>query len=339
MRSTRLAAFAAAASVALSACSERSRPAHGEATSLIIVAVDSLWSAVESEVTTALAPRIFAVTDEAAFVLTQISPADPTWRELRNFRQVLPIGLATDAWVAPVLEEYPAGEPPAIVEAQNIWASGQGVTAVVLPETDPQGALRSVLPQLGSLLDRRFREYALSRMFASRADTALRDTLERTAGFSLLLPNVYRRTVVGDTHVFRHHAEMGGELMRTITIAARPGVTATPTRQMALAWRDSLSGTAFDLIQTVDTAQIQERTIEGDTAGFEVQGVWRSADPAWPAAGPFIDRIVPCPAQDKTYFIDAWLFAPGKKKYEYMIQLQTILNSFRCGNAAAAAGA
>jgi hypothetical protein len=48
---------------------------------------------------------------------------------------------------------------------------------------------------------------------------------------------------------------------------------------------------------------------------------------------------VPCPAQDKTYFIDAWLFAPGKKKYEYMIQLQTILNSFRCGSAAAAAGA
>jgi hypothetical protein len=338
MRSTRLATLAAV-SVALLACSDRGRPAHGEATSLIIVAVDSLWSSVESDVMTALAPRIFAVTDEATFAVTQISPADSTWRQLRNFRQVIPIGLATDAWVAPALEEHAAGELPAIVETQNVWASGQGVTAVVLPENDPQGALRTILPQLGSQLDRRFREYALSRMFASRADTALRDTLERTAGFSLLLPNVYRRTVVGNTHVFRHHAEMGGELMRTITIASRPGTTAPPTRQLAITWRDSLSGTAFDLIQTVDTARIQERTLEGDAGGFEVQGVWRSADPSWPAAGPFIDRIVSCPAQDRTYFIDAWLFAPGKKKYEYMIQLQTILNSFRCGSAAAAAGA
>jgi len=338
MRSTRLATFAAA-SVALLACTDRGRLAHGEATSLIIVAVDTLWSPVESDVATALAPRHVAVTDEASFVITQISPADPAWRDLRNFRQVIPIGLATDAWVAPVLEKRPAGELPAIVEVQDVWANGQGVTAVVLPESDPQGALRSVLPQLGSLLDQRFRQYALSRMFASRADTALRDTLERTAGFSLLLPNVYRRTVVGSTHVFRHHAEMGGELMRTITIASRPGVTASPTRQMAITWRDSLSGTAYDLLQTVDTAHIQEHTLEGDPAGLEVQGVWQSADPGWPAAGPFIDRIVSCPAQNRTYLIDAWLFAPGKKKYEYMIQLQTILDSFRCGAAAAAAGA
>jgi hypothetical protein len=338
MRYARLATLAVA-SVALLACTDRARPAHGEATSLIVLAVDSLWSAVETDVLTALMPRIFAVTDETTFEVTQISPADPTWRDLRNFRQVIPIGLPTDSWVAAALKNESAGELPAIVEEQNVWAAGQGVTAVVLPEDDPEGALRSILPQVSALLDRRFREYALTRMFASRADTALRDTLARTAGFALLLPNVYRRTMVGNTHVFRHHAELGGVLMRTITIASRPGVVAQPTREMAITWRDSLSGTAFDLVQTVDTVRVQERMLEGDPGGFEVQGVWASADPAWPAAGPFIDRIVACPAQDRTYFIDAWLFAPGKKKYEYMIQLQTILNSFRCGSAAAASGA
>ena len=35
--------------------------------------------------------------------------------------------------------------------------------------------------------------------------------------------------------------------------------------------------------------------------------------------------------QDRMYLLDAWLYAPGKEKYEYMIQLQTILGSFRCG--------
>ena len=30
------------------------------------------------------------------------------------------------------------------------------------------------------------------------------------------------------------------------------------------------------------------------------------------------------------YLIDAWLYAPGRDKYEYMIQLEEILGSFRC---------
>ncbi len=71
---------------------------------------------------------------------------------------------------------------------------------------------------------------------------------------------------------------------------------------------------AYDLRQQVDTAQIHTREIEG--GALEVQGVWMSADPSWPAGGPFIDRVVPCPAQDRTYLLDAWLYAPGKRKYE-----------------------
>ncbi len=37
-----------------------------------------------------------------------------------------------------------------------------------------------------------------------------------------------------------------------------------------------------------------------------------------------------CPT--RTYFIDAWLYAPNEPKYEYMLQLQEILGSFRCAS-------
>ena len=40
---------------------------------------------------------------------------------------------------------------------------------------------------------------------------------------------------------------------------------------------------------------------------------------------------VACPAQDRLYFLDSWLYAPGKDKWEYIIQLETILQTFRCG--------
>ena len=339
MRSTGFAAFAVA-SVVLVACTGRDRPAHGEASSLIIIAADSLWAAIEPALTAALEPRIFTVRDEATFDVTHISPFDPNWTELRRFRQVLPIGLAGDGWVADALER--GGQPaevPGIVETQDVWANRQGVTAVVLPQDDPVGALRVILPDLGTLLDNRFRQYALSRMFVTRADTSLRDSLENSAGFSLLVPNVYDRTDMGSTQVFRHHAELGGVIMRAITVTWREGTGAEPTRDMAVAWRDSVAGYAFDMPQSVDTTRIEERPLQQDAGGLEVQGVWSSTDPSWPAAGPFTDRIVVCPAQNRTYFIDAWLFAPGKKKYEYMIQLQTILDSFGCGDETAAPAA
>jgi hypothetical protein len=31
------------------------------------------------------------------------------------------------------------------------------------------------------------------------------------------------------------------------------------------------------------------------------------------------------------YLLDAWLYAPGRPKHEFMIQLSTILDTFRCG--------
>ena len=66
-------------------------------------------------------------------------------------------------------------------------------------------------------------------------------------------------------------------------------------------------------------------------AAIQIQAQWRNPpERGWPAGGPFITRAVTCESQDRTYYVDAWLYAPGKEKYEYMIQLETILDSFRC---------
>ena len=48
-----------------------------------------------------------------------------------------------------------------------------------------------------------------------------------------------------------------------------------------------------------------------------------------------LSRIVQCPAQNRTYFLDGWLYAPGGQRgtrYEYIVQLQTILDTFECAN-------
>jgi hypothetical protein len=44
-----------------------------------------------------------------------------------------------------------------------------------------------------------------------------------------------------------------------------------------------------------------------------------------------LTRLVQCP--EYVYLVDSWLYAPGRAKYEYMVQLQTLLDSFRCASA------
>jgi len=67
---------------------------------------------------------------------------------------------------------------------------------------------------------------------------------------------------------------------------------------------------------------------------YQIRAIWSNPpELQWPAAGPFVTRAVICPQQNRMYLLDAWLYAPGKDKYEYMIQLETILDSFQCGPA------
>ncbi|MGH7504809.1 MAG: DUF4837 family protein, partial [Longimicrobiales bacterium] len=223
-------------------------------------------------------------------------------------------------------------DAPATVERQNVWARGQLVTAIVVPPEAGADAVMDRLPEVSALLDERYRAYARARMYVSGADTALADTLDATRGYRMVLPSVYDRQVLPRADVFRNHAEMGGVLLRTILVTWRPGVEAEPAPEKLLAWRDSAAAVAYDPGQTVERDRIETHAMELDGRhALEVQGIWTSVDTSWPAAGPFMVRAVPCPRQNRTYYLDAWLYAPGKSKYEYMIQLQTLLDTFRCG--------
>jgi hypothetical protein len=333
MRYARI-AYAIAALAAATGCSpDRAGPALGTEDSVIVLAMDSLWSQVSDRVQAVLEPRIFTVRDEKTFELTQGSPMDSTWLDLRRFRNVIAIGSPGDAWIQPAIDAHGgAVEPPAVVETENVWSRGQRVTALVLPPGDPD-AVAGLLDQVGDSLDARFRRYALSRMFLSGVDSALADTLWEQRAYSLMLPEIYERTAYEDADVFTSISQVQGVLVRTIYVGWREGIVEEPTVDVALAFRDSASTREYEPQHDVQRDRVESRRVP--TSGreaFEVQGVWTSRDQSWPAAGPFILRIIPCHAQNRTYFVDAWVYAPGRAKYEYMIQLHTILDTFRCGD-------
>jgi hypothetical protein len=332
MKSARLSILLAV--LALSAC-ERSPQAMGTVNSIIVLAPDSVWQAIGDSMVTALEPRIFTVRDERTFEVTQITPADPRWSELRRFRQVLTIGAAGDAWVQPALEARRAREvSPGVFQAREVWARNQMVTAVVLPDGADAAAALPRVPTIAQMIDSTFRAYATQRMFMSGPDTVLRDSLRRTEGFSILLPNVYA-SLSRDPHIslFQSSTQVGGDLVRSVLITYMEGMLPLEPNAL-LAWRDSVAAMEYrpPLISVRDRLQSQEMQLNG-AAALEVQGIWDGSDPTWPMSGPFIARAVQCPALNRTYLLDAWLYSPGRAKYEYMLQLQTILNTFECAAA------
>lgn len=319
--------------LALAACGDKG-PAYGDPNSIIAVMTPELWETVSEDVYDALEPTVLTVRDEKAFTVTYQDPNDRYWRNLKRFKQMLVVGTDEQAWVQQAIAEAPA--PPAagsFAQIPDVWSRGQTVTLLRLSAADAAGELRAHLAEIRGLLDEQYRAYARNRMYMSGVDTALADTLQHEAGFRLLLPVVYRWMRTDSTFVFRNDNPDPSELIRQIGVAWRSPAPATIGVDAVLTWRADLVASSYSEPQdfiaegmTVDTVSFDDRTV------LEIRAQWRNPpDRGWPAGGPLIARVVTCDAQDRTYLLDSWLYAPGFEKYEYMIQLETLLDTFECG--------
>lgn len=310
--------------------------AYGDPNALIVAAPAEWWPMIEDSVTTVLSPTVQTVREESTFRITYQDPTQENWVRLRKFKEILLIGGPEHPWVAEALETLPDTTeiiPPDLLHTRDVWARGQHVTIILV---DPEGdipyqvnfRLRWVLDDLVE----RFLAGVRSRMFVSGRDSALADSLRELAGFSLLLPEVYRWAREDSVFIFRNDNPDPSELIRQFTVTWRSPVPDDVPTDSLLDWRRSISEEFFNYPQVVDRETVETTYPPFPFAEvFQVRGAWSNPpESVWPAAGPFILWGVHCPWQDRLYMVDAWLYAPGKDKWEYMIQLQEILDSFRC---------
>jgi hypothetical protein len=302
--------------------------AVGDVNAVIVAMPTEAWTSIGADVEAALDERAFSVRDERVFRVTHVEPAGPDWDNLRRFRQLLLIGRPSDPWMETALDRVRGSLPPlpAVVEARDPFALNQNATLVVLPEGSDFSAARPLLPDVGARLLERFHLYSRQRMYASGADSVLADSLRSAHGFSVLLPEVYYgRQLEPNVFVFRNDHPDPSQLIRSVLISWREG-TADVAAADLRGWRDQLAQRFYDPAQ-ITADEIQSRPLEN---GLQVQGIWSNPPDEWPAAGPFIARAVRCAQQNRTYLIDTWLYAPGREKYEYLLQLNTILGTFAC---------
>lgn len=315
--------------------------AWGDHNAVIVVTHRDWWPELEDTIQTVLSPSIVTVREERTFRITLQDPTEATWPSLRKFREELLIGGPDDPWIAEALATLdPEVEvaPPQILETEDVWAKGQNVTIILVDKDgDVAYQVSSRLPDVHTILTERFLRESRERMFFTGRDTALVDSLQNLAGFSLLVPVVYDWGREDSVFVFRNDNPSPAELIRQFGVTWRHPAPMNLDGDSLLDWRRQVSETAYTYPQVVDRETVTSRfpTARGAEI-FEVRGTWRNPpETPWPAAGPFIVWGVNCPHQDRLYLIDAWLYAPGVDKWEYMIQLETILSTFKCGRVTA----
>ena len=180
-------------------------PAVGSPDQIVIAAAPSLWDEIGARLRVVLEPTPFPLPGEQAFELTHVDPTAEAWSEQRRARQLLLIGSAEDPWIAEALERRPGPPPPApsLTDVGDVWATGQQVLALLLPDDDPGGTLEGRLGDLRTTYEQRYREYVIGRMFPDGPDQVLADSLQTIAGFDLLVPKGFRWIEDRDVHLFR----------------------------------------------------------------------------------------------------------------------------------------
>jgi hypothetical protein len=305
--------------------------AFGDRNSIIALAESALWEEVGPDVMETLEQRVFTTRPERKFEVTYLSVGDTLWEDMRIWQQVVVLGSRENGAVRRILDasSTPAPDPPAIVQAEEVWARNQLATALLLPPEGQADAVRGLLSELYGLLERRYDEWVLERMYTTGVNDSLAEALA-DYGFSLQLPNVYLFSVEDSLFRFGNPYRQGDtDLLRSILLTWRSG-TDEVTPESLRAWRQTIGETQYDLPQDMLEEGMGSGAIEvSGLPGLELRGVWQDRA-EFPAAGPFITRTIACPQQDRTYYIDAWLFAPGTDKYPYLRQLEILLDSFRC---------
>jgi hypothetical protein len=323
------AAASLAALVILSLAGCKAPQAFGDRHSIIVRADPALWSQVDSVVMNTLEQRAYTTRPERIFNVTFVAADDTVWQNLRNWHEVLVLGTRDD----PITDDLvnPNVAPPAVAQTTDVWARGQAVTAVLLPEDNQADAVSEVLPGLYSELRARYDDWVIERMYTTGVNDSLGRALQEY-GFTLQLPNVYAHSREDSLFRFGNAYRQGdSDLLRSMLLTWREG-TDPVTQDSLAAWRKMTGDTYHEPAQDIVEGGIRYDSVEvGGLQALEFRGVWQDrAD--FPAAGPFVTRAIVCPSQNRTYYIDAWVFAPGKDKYPYLRQIEILLDTFRCGD-------
>jgi len=309
-----------------------SEPTVGDPNQVVAVAAPELWGAMEHELRAAVERRVSGVRDEKVFTVVPQEPYGEAWEERSRAPLLVVVGELHDAWIQEAVENVePPPRDPGLYRATNVWAEGQVVNALVVPGTESEEDLEEYLAALYAQLHADFRALVRARMYASGADTELADTLWEREGFGILVPNSYSWSKTDSTFLFRPDSEEEEGVERLIAVTWMNPAPPSLEMDEVLAWRARTAREHYGEPQQVGARVTAERLSFAGYVALEIRGPWtRRGSDGERQEGSLLTRVAVCEGQNRAYLLDSWVYAPGAETWEFVVQLETILDTFRC---------
>lgn len=315
-------------------------PAYGSDNAIVAVVDPALRERLEPALRASLEREVETTRMEPFFELTFTTPEG--MGEFRKWKRLLVVEAGDDARLLPALVDTPL-EGPLRTVVRDRWARGQTIYVLAAPGAAATVELvRSSADSLYEAIRAEFVDHQVARMWASAPDSALAGRLADELGFSILLPNVYRPAgapIPADSRVWYNE-----DPRRVVSLhwRIRPAeLTADTVLALRRDWGRALfAGDSIEGVLEARTgrgaapdpptgAAAEVRAVETRLDGLpaiRLQGPW--TNPADVTAGLFVTYGVIC--GDRLVLLDGNLYAPDRSKVPYVIQLDTIFETFRC---------
>jgi hypothetical protein len=314
-----------------SACGD-GPPVEGHPHEVVAVVSAERWSELEGPVRDAIERRVSGVSDERVFTVVHQEPYGEGWEERSRAPQLVLIGTLEDPWIQEALDEAetPLREP-GLGRVLGVWADGQVANVVVVPEAGEDDHLEEHLAGVYAQLHADFRAIVRAEMYASGANTELADTLWENEGFGILVPNSYSWSRTDSAFLFWPEDEAAADVERRISVSWLNPAPPSLELDEVLAWRERMAREHYDTPQEGAGRVTAERIAFSGYVALEVRGQWRRRTESGESQeGALLSRVAVCEGQNRAYLLDSWLHTPAPETYGYVVQLETILDTFRC---------
>jgi hypothetical protein len=315
----------------LSACGE-GPPTEGNAHEVVAVVAAERWGELERPVRDAIERRVSGVSDERVFTVVHQEPYGEGWEERSRAPQLVLIGTFADPWIQEALDEAETPlRDPGLARVLGVWADRQVANVVVLPEAGDDDHLEEHLAGVYAQLHADFRAIVRMEMYASGANTELADSLWETEKFGVLIPNSYAWSRTDSTFLFWPEDEAEADVERRVSVTWMNPAPPSFEIDEVLAWRERTARAYYGAPQEVVGRVTAERLAFAGYVALEVRGQWtRRTESGETQEGSLLTRVAVCEGQNRAYLLDSWLHTAAAETYEYVVQLETILDTFRC---------
>jgi len=225
------------------------------------------------------------------------------------------------------LERIRSGEQ-LIFARENALARPQQV--VILPANDPN-ALTELLRERDTSLVQLFLDYTLSQaqeqIYSRYEQVDLADSLYHMLNVKLRIPHDYQVVnAMPEQNLLRfrrYHPD------RWVAVQTLPGLPADPyDPAYLLDLRDSLGVHFYDRVyveRDPDFQRVTQIHVNGHD-GVCLEGLWGTYEMI--GGGPYILYLFPDHTNNRTIVVDGAVFAPGKDKNPFLLQLWSILETY-----------